>query len=120
VTPLTYPVALAVTLAVEVPVWTVLLRHVCGIGTRSAVLIGVAVNVVSHPIFWFVLYPLLTGLVGDWAALVLSETAVVAAETAMVRWATRHIGAATEVWLTAGIAVSANLLSIAAGFLLQV
>jgi hypothetical protein len=119
VTPLTYPVALAVTLAVEVPVWTVLLRQVSRVGTRSAFVIGVGVNVISHPVFWFVLYPVLASGVGDWAALVLSESAVVAAETAMASRATRFIGERTPVTLFFGMAVSANLLSIAAGFLLQ-
>ena len=50
--PLTYPLALAITLAIEVPIYTVVLRRVgLTTGWRAAAL-GVLVNLLTHPVVW--------------------------------------------------------------------
>jgi hypothetical protein len=72
-----YLAALALTLAVEVPLYVLVLRA----PSRSAA----AVNLVSHPVAWFVLWPLLRSLVGDGAAFVVVELAVCAGEWAALR-----------------------------------
>ncbi|MBL8775833.1 MAG: hypothetical protein JNK12_07875 [Acidimicrobiales bacterium] len=55
---LSYPVALGATLAVEVPLYAALLPRLAPVSRSRAVAVGVAVNVVSHPLLWFVLVPL--------------------------------------------------------------
>ncbi len=115
---LTYPMALAATLAVEVPVWGALLQ-VCGVPLRRALVLGVVVNLVSHPIFWFVVYPGLAGRFGEGVALVVGEACVVAAETVLARLLLRRDRAEVSWGLVLGVAVSANVFSIAAGLLLQ-
>lgn len=116
---LSYPVALAATLVVEVPVWTGLLHVALRLPWHRAVMIGAGVNVVSHPVFWFVVFPVLSSAVNEWAAFAISEIVVVAAETAMVVAFLRRQGDEAPLDVIAGVALSANLLSIAVGFLLQ-
>lgn len=77
---MSYLAALAVTLVIEVPVYVLGLR---GLRVWQAVV----VNVVSHPVAWFVLWPVLRGVLGDGAAFVGVELAVCAGEWwALGRW----------------------------------
>ncbi len=55
---LSYPVALGATLAVEVPLYAALLPRLAPVSGSRAAVVGVVVNVVSHPLLWFVLVPL--------------------------------------------------------------
>jgi len=124
---LTYPEALVATVVIEVPVWATLLVATHGITWRRAAGIGLLVNVVSHPVFWFVAYPAVAaGLGADhpWVALALSEALVVVAEAALAALClgdTRADGDAVtrQPWLLVAIALAANLLSVAIGILLQ-
>lgn len=71
-----YASALAVTLAVEAVVYGVGLPRVGPVRPREAVIAGLVVNLVSHPVAWFVLWPLVPVLavvealvvVAEWAA----------------------------------------------------
>ena len=74
---MSYLAALALTVLVEVPVYVVGLR----VSARGAA----AVNLVSHPLAWFVLWPVLRSLIGDGAAFVAVEAAVCVGEWAAVR-----------------------------------
>jgi hypothetical protein len=108
---LRYLVALALTLAVEVPLGTLALRYGCGIPTWRAARLCVAVNLATHPVLWWGLalgpagsaYPLM------WTG---AEVAACAVEWALLRW---RIGRDTA--LLAVIAVGTNAASVAAGLL---
>ena len=50
-----YPLALALTLAVEVPVYAVALRAAGSLRGGPATLAGIAVNLITHPPVWLVL-----------------------------------------------------------------
>lgn len=120
----TYPVALATTLVVEVPVWALLLHAVVRAPWRRALVVGVAVNLVSHPLFWFVLTPALGALASEWLAFAAAEAFVVLTEAVMSWWWVRRSpgptppgGAGFDLFV--GISLAANLLSVAAGFVLQ-
>ena len=54
-----YPVALALTLAIEVPIYTLFLMKMYEQPGRRAATAGLLVNLATHPVVWFVLYPLL-------------------------------------------------------------
>lgn len=123
---LTYPEALAATVLIEVPVWTALLVATHGLSWRRALGIGALVNVVSHPIFWFVVYPASAAVLdaAPWVALALSEGVVVLGEAALAAaclGSRRADGDAVtrQPGLLVGIALAANLLSFAIGVLLQ-
>jgi hypothetical protein len=124
---LTYPEALAATVLIEVPVWTTLLVATHGVRWRRALGIGLLVNVVSHPVFWFAIYPATAAVLDradPWVALVVSEVVVVLAEAAIAAaclGATRADGTplTRQPGLLVGIALAANLLSVAIGVLLQ-
>ena len=103
--------ALALTLAVEVPVLVAFARAAGWAGWRRAVVGAVGVNVVTHP----VLYAVSTGLGSPWQ-LVGSEVVVAAVETAilMAWWRVR----AREDAVTLALAVvAANAASTALGLL---
>jgi hypothetical protein len=122
---LTYPVALAATLVVEVPVWAMLLHVVVRVPWRRALLIGVGVNLVSHPLFWFVLTPALGALTNEWLAFAAAEAIVVAAEAVMSWWWIRRPRGpgppgSQSLDLFLAISLAANLLSVGAGFVLRI
>jgi hypothetical protein len=103
---LRYLVALALTLAVEVPLYTLALRYAVGVGVRRAVCLAVAVNLGTHPVLWWSLtwwsYPLLAAEAG--ACLV---------EWALLRWWVGRDGV-----LLAVITVGVNAASLAVGLVL--
>lgn len=83
---LSYPVALGATLAVEVPLYAALLPRLAPVSRSSAALVGVAVNVVSHPLLWFVLVPLVERAGGPTVvALAVAEGLVWVLEAALCR-----------------------------------
>ena len=113
---LSYPVALAGTLAVEVPLYAVLLPRLAAVplSTTRAASVGVLVNVVSHPFLWFALQPL-----GRWAGaptvveVGLAEVVVWLLEAGLVR-ATAGTG-----WpASLSVAAVATLVSVAIGLVL--
>jgi hypothetical protein len=110
--------AFGVTLAVEVPIWTLLLRRYLGAG--RAALVGVGVNVVTHPALWFPLAASRLPVGWYYAAAGGAELAVwlVEAVLALLVIRRRRRGAADlgDVLLVSAIA---NLASIAAGVLLR-
>ena len=53
--PVSYPLALGLTLAVEVPIFVVALRVARLLPIRQAVVIAVGVNLATHPVVWLVL-----------------------------------------------------------------
>lgn len=109
-----YAPALALTLALEVPVWAVLGHVAVAVPWARATVIGVAVNVVSHPLLWFVLVPALEATTGSTVvALTVAEVVVGALEAGLAWLATRR---APAVWLA--VSAAANLISLGAGALL--
>ncbi len=82
----TYAVALALTVSIEVPLYLALAafqgRRIESTDVRAAVV----VNLVSHPLLWFALYPLGSFAVGEAAGLLLAESVVVVGEAAGIRW----------------------------------
>ncbi len=110
---LTFPVAFGLTLLVEVPIWTVLLRATA-VPPVAAVRTAVVVNVVSHPVLWFALVPWLDAVTGTTvAAVALAEGLVWSFEAGLAaRLVHRSFG------LLLGVSASANLASIGVGLLL--
>lgn len=116
---LSYPAALAGTLLVEVPLYASLLPRLAppgaSVSTARALVVGVVVNAVSHPLLWFALQP--TGeAVGapTLAVVTLAEVLVWLLEGALVRVTT------PVRWLPAlAVAALANLASLAVGLVLR-
>ena len=110
---MTWPLAFALTLAIEVPVYVAALSLVGSVRPWRAVVLGVAVNVVSHPLLWFVLVPALRDL-GEPTAILIAELAVLVGEAAALFVSLRQ-----DRWVALPAAVVANGMSFLAGVLLQ-
>ncbi len=87
---------------------------------RRAGRIALLANATSHPVFWFVVLPVVDRFLTRYPAIAVGEAIVVAYEAAIYgRWlvvASTH----QSRWVTAGIlSLSANLLSIGIGVLIQ-
>lgn len=110
-----YLAALALTFAVELPLYwlvlSVLARRLGGqpSTTERALVTGVIASAVTHPLAMLVAMPLLRGPLGRPTALALVESGVVVAEWAIVRH--RH----GDPFVAAVAAGSANLASLAIG-----
>ena len=83
-----YPAALALTLVVEVPVWTALAVRATGAAVSRALGVAVLVNLVSHPVLWFVLVPAADAVAvagRTVVGLLAAEAVVVVGEAALAR-----------------------------------
>jgi type IV secretory pathway VirB2 component (pilin) len=108
--PLTgYLAALAVTLAVEPPLWALALRRL-GVPARRGYAVGLLGNATSHPLTWLVLFRVLPGPRG--AAFVVVEAFAVGWEAAVARVALRR-----DLPALLGVSLLANAASLLAGVL---
>jgi hypothetical protein len=111
-TPLWYLAALGLTEALEAPVYAPLLAKLEGVRPERALAASGTVNLVSHPLFSFVLLAVALQLVHPLPALLAGEAVVVAVETALLyAWLRR------DLLLLAAVALLANALSFAVGLL---
>jgi hypothetical protein len=108
---LPYPAALALTLAVELPVYAVALRRGWGVSWRRALWCALGVNLATHPLLWWLLAPW-TGLPAYPMIMIFAEAAVCGAEAALLAWWLRRRDP-----LLAVLAVAANAASVAAGLI---
>lgn len=106
-----YPAALGLTLAVEVPLWTGLVAWAVEVPRRRAVLVAVVVNVVSHPLLWFVLVPALDAATGRTVAGLLAAEGLVCLAEALVA----RVLVGRDLGQLALVAVAANATSFAVG-----
>jgi hypothetical protein len=83
-----YITALTLTLVIELPVYLVGLTFPEARRWQAALVLGLGVNLISHPIAFLAVYPMLEGPAGGAAALVVTELAVVLGEAAMM-WSRR-------------------------------
>ena len=79
-----YLIALGLTLVIETPVYVVAMMRWAARRWREALLTGLGVNLISHPIAFLAVYPVLEGPAGRAAALVITEVSVVIGEAAML------------------------------------
>lgn len=79
-----YLIALGLTLVIEGPVYVVALTRWAARRRREALLTAIGVNLISHPIAFLALYPILEGPAGGAAALVVTEVSVMIGEAAML------------------------------------
>ena len=79
-----YLIALGLTLVIEAPVYVLAMTRWAARRWREALFTGVAVNLISHPIAFLAVYPVLEGPAGGAAALVVTEVLVVIGEAAML------------------------------------
>lgn len=111
-----YAVALALTLLIEVPIYGAGLTRLGALPFRRAITIGVVVNLVSHPLAFLGVFPQLRHPLGDAAALIVVELAVMLGEAWGVWWlAGRGRAIASTGMITAAMA---NTVSLALGLAL--
>ncbi|MEU6233071.1 hypothetical protein [Kitasatospora sp. NPDC047058] len=124
---MSYPSALALTLLVEVPLYTVALVRVGGIRPARAATAAVLVNLVTHPLLWWSLSRCAAWTAGAggsgaayWTAFVAGETAVCVVEAALLRPLTGLRPGGPLPWAVAGTANAASVLAgMVAGSLLR-
>ena len=109
-----YGVALALTLAIECPIYAVALSRHANCGPTSGALRGVGVNLISHPLAIGVTLPVLAVLIGFWWAVIVVEVGVFLLEGALLRFSTPGV-AFDQVGL---IALAANVASLTVGLAL--
>jgi hypothetical protein len=112
---LRYLVALALTLAVEVPLYTLWLWSALGVAAGRAAGLAVLVNLVTHPVLWWTLALLSVGRSAYPVVLAGAEIAACVVEWALLRWRLGGGGA-----LLAFVVVGVNAASLAAGLLVNV
>ena len=111
---MTYGEALALTVAVEVPLYVAVLRawRPPAGSVRRCVLVALVANLLSHPVAMLVVVPTLRHALSPTASLAVAEIAVLVGEAALVWWRLRQPVAA------AVSSAVANLASLSVGFLL--
>ncbi len=107
-----YAIALALTLAIEVPLYTAVLWRMGAVPVQRSVFVGIVVNLVSHPLAFVVVHPLLRRATGDAASLAIVEVAVMLGEAWGAWGLTRQAPAALVA------AAAANTVSLTIGVLL--
>ncbi|NJP47425.1 hypothetical protein [Actinacidiphila epipremni] len=108
---MSYPVALALTVATEVPVYTAALAAAAGSPPLRTAGVAVMVNLVTHPPLWWFLRHVPGG--AYWPAFAAAEAAVLLVEGALLARALRLRGPAPY-----AASAAANAVSVLAGFLL--
>jgi len=107
-----YPVGLALTLGVELPL-VLAVAHAVECGTRRTTLVALAANLLTHPLLWFVVAPWADDRLGLTGVL-LAEGGVVVVEAIVYAHGLRpRIGG----WLAGWLALLANAASLAVGVL---
>ncbi len=112
---LRYLVAFALTLAVEVPLYTLWLWSALSVPAGRAAGLAVLVNVVTHPLLWWSLALWSVGRSAYPFVLGGAEIVACVVEWALLRWRLRGGGA-----MLAFIVVGVNAASLAAGLLVNV
>jgi len=116
-----YLAALVLTLAIEAPVWALLLPLAGGTPPRTGVpaaaraaAVGSVATLVTHPVLWFVAVPALRGAIGGSVVPVLvAEAGVCVVEGLLVAWWRR-----ADRLTCLGAAVAANATSLVVGLVL--
>ncbi len=102
--------ALGLTLLIEMPVYAGALRGGLSLSARPGLLAGAAVNLVSHPLAFLVVMPVLARPLGFFPALVVVEAGVWVFESALLwLWLRRDLD------LVSLAALLANAVSLAVG-----
>jgi hypothetical protein len=108
-----YAAALGLTLLIEMPTYAGILRYGLSIDTRRGLAAGAAVNLISHPLAFLIVMPVLAQPLGFFPALAVIEAGVWIFESALLRsWLRRDVD------LVSLAALLANTLSLAVGLLL--
>ncbi|MFI8459374.1 hypothetical protein [Kitasatospora sp. NPDC085464] len=111
-----YVLALALTLLVEVPVYTVALTRAGGLRPSRAAGAAVLVNLLTHPLLWGSLRPYAAGpAAAYWTAFGLGEAGVCLVEGALLAPLTGLPPRTAAPWAASA---TANAASVLAGFLL--
>jgi hypothetical protein len=107
-----YLLSLGLTLLLEVPVYTAGLAVLCGVRPFAGGAAGIGVNLVSHPISFLLLLPVLQPHIGYWPAVALIEVLVWPAEALMLyAWLRRNLGVLIALSFVAnGLSLSIGLL----------
>ena len=106
-----YGVALALTLAIECPIYAGALSRYANCRPTSGALRGATVNLISHPLAIGLTLPALSVLIGFWWAVVVIEVGVFLLEGALLRLATPGVSF-DQLGL---IALAANVTSLSVG-----
>ena len=110
-----YLAALALTLVLEMPAYATVLRRGMTITPRRGLAAGAAVNLISHPVAFLIVMPVLARPLGFWGALVVIEAGVWVLESALLWvWLQRDVD------LIALAALLANAISLTIGLALIV
>jgi hypothetical protein len=109
-----YGIALALTLAIECPIYVLALSRYAHCRPAAGALRGVGVNVVSHPLAIGLTLPPLAVLIGFWWAMIVVEIGVFLLEGALLALSTPGV----EFERLGVIALTSNVASLSVGLAL--
>jgi hypothetical protein len=107
-----YVIALGLTVAIESPIYGLLLHAIERTPIRRGIVAGAVVNLISHPIAFLALFPVLFPLVGGLSALVVVEIVAVSIEASLL-WPRRG----HDPLVLLGVSYLANAASLSLGLL---
>ncbi len=108
-----YLVTLGLTIAIESPIYALLLHVIERTPIRRGVAAGVVVNLTSHPIAFLAVFPVLLPFAGGFWALVVVESIAVSIEASLLWMRGRR-----DPFALLGISYLANTASLSLGLLL--
>jgi hypothetical protein len=108
-----YVAALGLTIAIESPIYGLLLHVIERTPIRRGIAAGVVVNLVSHPIAFLALFPVLFRLLGVLSALIVVEIVAISVEASLLWLRGRR-----DPLVLLGISYLANAASLSLGLLL--
>ena len=108
-----YVVALGLTIAIEAPIYGLLLHVIERRPIRRGIVSGVLVNLVSHPMAFLALFPVLHPLLGGLSALIVVEIVAISVEASLLWLRGRR-----DPFALLGISYLANAASLSLGLLL--
>jgi hypothetical protein len=111
---MSYGTALALTLAIECPLYTLALWRYAHCRPGAAALRGLAVNLVSHPLAIGLTLPVLGVLIGFWWAVIVIEVGVFLLEASLLRLSIPNV----DFDRLGRIALACNVVSLSVGLAL--
>lgn len=111
---MSYPLALLLTLIIELPIYAALLPWWARASLKRALAVGLAANLMTHPLVWLLVPGAIDAGISVTDAIALAETFALIGEGLIVR-----IGTGASIPRSVGISLIANVSSLLLGWLIN-
>jgi hypothetical protein len=111
---MSYPLALLLTLIIELPIYAALLPRWTRVSLKRALAVGLAANLITHPLVWLMVPFAIEAGLSAIDAIAFAETFTLIGEGLFVR-----IGTGASIPRSVGISLIANVCSLLLGWLIN-